>query len=464
MIRRILCAVTASLMLLSLCGCRSSDESSFVQNTKLDPNEEVKLVVIGPWSEFRGLDVVAESFRKIYPNFHLVYEELQNYPENSLTRLENDPTSVDLFLVGSGIQSEKSEFYKYAYELLSCDSPLRLDDVLDGTVTNYKLRDTRELSLYALPFGAELRGMYVNTTLLDSLGLKVPTNRTELLDAAAKLNEAGYTPFIQNPLFFAQQMLFPYVASIVANSEDNYNRVNSCEAGVSELFRDPMSFLYMITEEKNYYRYKWVETELGLFTDSSNIGLERSFLNLLDQDGDGTFEKKDDVGQVAFMPGIMSLTPGMEQLKTDYDSKIEYEFILSPVTDEGGFAYLSPTHCLSVSKNSTHIDWAMEFMNFVFTKSSNITLNEINGTIPNTSDAPQYVSDKFNLPIENVIDLGQATVDYGFYSLITTSLLNVSKGNNPKYMQDNGDGTYSTYSLEYYMQQLEEAFEKQRQQ
>lgn len=59
---------------------------------------------------------------------------------------------------------------------------------------------------------------------------------------------------------------------IIANSPDYeqlYNRVNQCEEGVSELFRDPMEFLYDLTA-KGYYNYKYVETEMNMFINNTN--------------------------------------------------------------------------------------------------------------------------------------------------------------------------------------------------
>ena len=55
------------------------------------------------------------------------------------------------------------------------------------------------------------------------------------------------------------------------------------------------------------------------------------------------------------MPGAMSLKGVMAKVKEDYHSNIDYEFILSPVGDEGGFAYLSPAAGLAVNKNSTNV-------------------------------------------------------------------------------------------------------------
>lgn len=84
-----------------------------------------------------------------------------------------------------------------------------------------------------------------------------------------------------------------------------------------------------------------------MFTDTSNEGYARYFLNI---DGEeGSYVKKDDVGAAAFMPSLIYLASTIEQMKSDYHNKIEYEFVLSPVSEEGGFAYLSPAHGIAVN-------------------------------------------------------------------------------------------------------------------
>ena len=109
-----------------------------------------------------------------------------------------------------------------------------------------------------------MRGLYVNKTLLDSFGIAVPQNISELNKACRILSENGYIPLQSNPCTFGQQLMYPYISNIIVNSGDyetKYNAVNSREAGISELFREPMSVLYSFIEN-NYYNYKYVESEL----------------------------------------------------------------------------------------------------------------------------------------------------------------------------------------------------------
>ena len=94
--------------------------------------------------------------------------------------------------------------------------------------------------------------------------------------------------------------------------------------------------------EADYYQYKYIENEYGFFLESNDEIYARDFLNIVSEDGTN-YVKKDDVGIVAFMPRTLSMGAMLEKTKADYHSEIEYEFILAPVADEGGFAYLSPT-------------------------------------------------------------------------------------------------------------------------
>lgn len=132
------------------------------------------------------------------------------------------------------------------------------------------------------------------------------------------------------------------------------------------------------------------------------------------------------------------------------------------MTDEGGCAYLSPTRAIAVNKNSADADWALEFMNYLFTEKNNKIFAEAYNTISNTKDAILYTSEKMEIPENQISELGTVTFDYGFYKIIYNTLLQISKANNPKYMNDKGDGEVVMYDFDYYMDQLSAAFKEQR--
>lgn len=412
--------------------------------------EPVKLRFAGPWEDIKALEVTAKAFNDKYPNCTVEYEYIQDYYANLEKRLASGEDTIDLF-ISNNIQSD-SPLLPYTLDLYSAEG-LDLSHTFEGLLYNFEFRsesDTKQL--YSVPFGAEMRGMYVNKTLLASLGIEVPQTLSELNEACRVLSENGYIPLHANPGTFAQQLMYPYICSIIANNEDYegvYKAIDSREAGIGSLFAKPMEILYSFIEN-NYYNYKYVENELKLFTDTSNEAYARYFLNI--GETDGTFEKIDDKGIIAFMPSTMSLESVMEKTKSDYHSEIEYEFILAPVSEEGGFAYLSPTHGIAVNKNSENAEWAIKFLDFLFEPENNELFAENYHVIPNTKDALSLISERFDIPENHICELGQVTFSYDFFSEINTCIIDVSKGNNPKYMDK--DGT-ALYPLEHYTDELE---------
>lgn len=444
-------------MTCTLFGC-----SSDINATSSVSDEEVVLKIAGSWPDCRALELVASEFSKKYPNCTISYEYLQDYTPSLMKRMEGEE-SIDLFFTNN-IQKD-SELLPYALDLNGCEG-LDLSHTFQGLIDNFTYRDAdngaNASELYAIPLGAELRGMYVNRTLLKTMNLEVPTDQASLLDACRVLKEGGYIPIQSNPGDFGQTLLYPWISNIIANADDpegTYAMVNAREPGVSELFREPLQFMYTLIEN-DYYDYKTAQNEKGLFVENSDEDYARYFLNIMEQE-DGTFIKMDDVGQVAFMPSPMSLQGVIDKTKEDYHSEIDYAFILSPVGIDGGYAYMSPAHGIAVNKDSEKLDWAIRFMNFLFQPENNVIFAEAFHIIPNTEEALSEIRSLFAISEKHISELGQVTFDYGFYETIVPTLINVSKANNPKYMQDDGNGNVALYPLDFYMEELESNFSQQ---
>lgn len=444
------CALVVSLFP----GCGSGEKKGYARSSSLASGKEVTLTLVGHTPSFKAMESVISSFSNLYPNCTVNYEYLQDYEKSLMVRLSESPDSVDLFIT-TNIQKDSARL-PYALDLNSEKDKLSLKDTFGGLVENFTLMGAEQL--YAVPMGGEIRGLFVNTTLLGTLGLSVPKNYTELLSCCKTLLDAGYVPFGGNPSNFGMLLMYPYVCSMVANASDYqavFGRVSTCAAGVSEIFRLPMSRLYEIVK-KGYYNYKYVETTYNRFTDGSDEEAVRGFLNITKQGSN--YSKADDVGAVAFMPGVMSQKESFDRAKEDYHSGIEYEFILAPVGDEGGYAYLSPADGIAVNRNSPRTEWALEFLNYLFTPDVNRSFARENDTIPNTSDALTYTAGILSVDSSRVSHLGQVTFGYEFYGIVKESVTAVSKSSNPKYFKSDG----TMYDLEYYMSALESAFAAHR--
>ncbi len=471
---RILALTLLTVLCLALAftlpGCQkatptaSNETGSYEKNTSLDTSKDITLRIASSNATWPEMENVITKFEKVYPNCTVVCEYIEEYTLNLPVRLVQKEQKIDIFRTVN-IQ-EASENKDYALNLISEESKkiLDLSGANPGLVANFKYT-AAENTQYAVPYGGEMRGMYVNKTLLAKHGLKIPTNRAELLNCCEVLYNAGYIP-MQSPVgTFAQQLMYPYVCNGIVNGGDYkkmYADIENIAPGISEHFRDAYAFLYDIVE-KGYYDYKRAEDELG-YTFDGNTGKARDFLNIRKVSEDA-YEKQDDIGKIAFMTDTQAFELDLAKVKSDYHSQIEYEFILSPVGKDGGCAYLSPADGLAVNNQSDHTDWALEFLNFFFTPENSKAFAEETGKIANTADALL----KYNVPKERACDVGQVTFSYPFYKTVTTlmmsgytdDMIGISKMTAQKYMLDNGDGTYSiAHTLEEYMARLEEEFQK----
>ena len=249
--------------------------------------------------------------------------------------------------------------------------------------------------------------------------------------------------------------MYPYVCNLIANADNYqsvYNQVENRETGTSELFSEPVGRLYDIVQN-GYYDYKFVETKFGTFTDSTDNVAVRSFLGIT-ANATGSSAKTDDIGKVAFMPQTMSFKNALDKARDDYHSGIQYQFILAPVGDDGGYAYLSPASGMAVNVNSSNTAWDLEFMNYLFAPDINKAYAADQGLIPNTADAVETINALFDVDASHVSQLGQVSFSYIFYDVMNKTLTDVSKANNPKYMQSDG----SMYPLSHYMDELEASF------
>ena len=459
----LLCLVFCVAGLPALTGCEQQGSApGYRANKSLDTSEEILLRIASSKETWPEMDNVIAKFEEVYPNCTVVCEFIESYTENLPLRLQQTEQKLDIFRT---VNIQEATVYKdNALNLISEDAKKRLDlsGANPGLVANFRYT-AGENTQYAVPFGGEMRGMYVNLTLLNKLGLQVPTNRAELLSCCQVLYDAGYVPLQSSPGTFAQQLLYPYICNSIVNGghyEEMYAAIESIEPGVSAYFRDPYAFLYEIVE-KGYFDYKRVEEELG-YAFLGSAGKAKDFLNIV-KVSDDVYEKQDDVGNIAFMLDTQGFGLELARTKADYHSQIEYAFILSPVGEDGGFAYLSPADGLAVNNQSDHIDWALEFLNFFFTPEICTAFAKETGKIPNTKDALL----EYDVPANRISDVGQVTFSYGFYKVVTTLMLGgyddmvgISKMNAEKYMRDNGDGTYSLmYTLDDYLARLEAEFQ-----
>jgi multiple sugar transport system substrate-binding protein len=397
-----------------------------------------------------------------------------NYKTNLATRLKNND-SVDLFVIPKMFNSDGSNYIKIDSYSNYCEdfraaANLDLSNTFEGLMTNSSLATGNASTLYFIPFGGEVRGLFVNKTLLASLNLSIPTTYTELVNDCKLLAGADpqgaptYVPLQGNPDSFAQLLYFPEIANRLANganAAENTAKVSTCADGVEEIFKDSLQRLYDLMANY-YYDYDYCETNLGNFKSTDDLDSIYTFLDIRKNTTTGLYEKKSDLGNVPFMPWTLSSSRLIDKIKEDYGSQVDYEFILSPTSDDGGVAYLSPSNWIAMNKQSTNAKWSLELLNYLFSTEGNSIYAKSANLIPNSKNALSDIQKMFNVPAERVCHVGQVAFSYDFFTIMKESLKDISKGNKPKYMNTNSDGTLSIYSFDHYLDKLKTAFDEQR--
>lgn len=474
---RPLCLFVLLLSLLST-GC-AKDTTAYEKNTYL-PTTPVTLRLAGQSPSFTALQTVFNNFKKIYPNVTVTYEYIQNYNTNIKKRFINDKAvsegtatsagdEIDLFITEN--ITSTSAFKDYALNLNGVGENINLSQTYSGFVKNFTIQTTNEL--YAVPLGGEVRGMYVNKTLLNEFNLKVPTNYAEFMSCCKTLKEAGYIPLRGNPGVFSQLMMYPYCCNLIANADDyqaTYDKVNTIADGASQIFYEPMHRLYEIITNY-YYNYDYVENNYYRYTNGSDTGAALDFLNApgvttYGSDGATVTKSTDKLSRTAFLPESMSFRELLDNTKEETGINQDYEFILSPVGDKGGFAYLSPATGIAVARYSPHQAFALEFMNYLFNKKINKAFAKNYYVIPNTDDAIDIFEQTFPDAASNKrsSNLGQVTFNYVFYNPMKAALMAVSKGNKQKatYMDQDANGNWSIYPFDHFMTLLETELQKNK--
>lgn len=464
----IFCFTICITSIFALTGCKKDE--GYKKNKDLDTSKEITLTLASGTDTWIEMENVISKFEAIYENCTINYEYIESYSNVLANRLALDTDKIDIFKTFNVLST--TPYKDYCYNLISDTAKeyLDLSDNHDGLVKNFQYIG-EENTQYAIPYGGEMRGLYVNTTLLNKYDLDIPTNREEFLNCCEVLYSNGLLPIQSSVGTFAQQLLYPYICNTIVNTgkyEEMYTAIDNLDEGITDYFADAFAFLYEIVS-KGYYDYKRTEDE-GKFSFTTNDVKSKDFLNILEV-SEGVYEKQDDIGEIAFLTDTQAFKLYLDKTKSDYHSEIEYEFITAPVGEDGGYAYLSPADGLAINKSSDNIEWSLEFLNFFFNKEINTDFAKESGKIPNTKDALI----EYNIDEDHACDVGQVTwTKFNFYKLITPLLISnykfeeesgtvdvpsISKMTNPKYMNES-NGTYSIkYTLEEYLAYQERIFQ-----
>lgn len=472
--KRAISFVISILAIIPLTSCSPTSGREDVINPNLDLTKNISLNIVGRFESFPAIDLAAEKFHKKYPNATITYEYMANYTNTTTglaARLAEKPESVDLFITDR--VTVNNAFLPYSLDIMTkVGNGFSLEDTFSPLVDNFVLDDGTEVKkLPSIPLGGDMRGLFVNKSLLAKYNIAIPSNRSDLIASFITLKGLGCSPIFGNPSSVAQQLYYPYIVNRITSSSDyqaTWEKVNNAdEAEVlricDPIFRDVYSnmtnYWYDYDGDRNKYN------DLDIFNSSDKT--MKAFFNVFND------IKQEGCGDIAYFPSSLASKPDFDRIKKDYAPDIDFDFIPAPVGENGGFSYISPSTGIAINKNGTNVDWSVEFLDYIFCRNINIAFSEQVSLLPNVVDLLEYSSKKLEIPLDRISHLGQATFKYNFFSVVNSKFLSpTSKGNNKKYMiktqvetdPETGEPIYeySFYSYDYYLETFKTELAKHR--
>lgn len=455
-------ALLSSLLSIFV-ACEPEDDSpQYVALSGLDTSKQVTLNIAIPYESDKGLNEVANAFRERYPNVNVVLTYLQNYNASAKTRILNN--TIDIILSRDARYEENyttvDEVAKstddYLYNF-AADTEINFSYTTDDVMSNYLFtKDNNEECMYSVPMGGELRGLFVNVTLLKQYNLEIPTNFEQFMACCATLKSQGIIPIQGNPSTMGRNIVFGELVNCLMNDATAKAALQNADADIGQYCEDVLKKLYDFTAA-GYYEYKTIENEIGNGMASEDMAA-RQFLGLVNDASTSTWATLSETDenykytQCAFWPYLNSSSGYVQSLIDDYDLDIEFKFILAPLNDadENSKAYFAPYYGLVANKNSADLLWIREFVNFFFFAENNKLYASTNGIIPNTTDAMDYLSDLYGINKDTDVTLcGEILFreDYNAATVLASAVETFTKTNPPKYMvvlvkDANGDIVY----------------------
>ena len=199
-------AVAAGLA-LGLAGCApggstAADSSRPVSKDVSGKDVTIKILDFWQNDEGKWMDAVVKDFEKQHPNI-TIKRTTQDWGQvmNTLNLRLADPNGPDIALVNNGWQSMGT--LAKGGRILNLDAYSKLygwDKEIPDTISRQLefTPDGKQMgtgSLFATPAArSSLIGLYYNKTMLDQLGLPVPTTLAEFEKDATAIKAAGKTP------------------------------------------------------------------------------------------------------------------------------------------------------------------------------------------------------------------------------------------------------------------------------
>ncbi len=190
-LKKLLCLVLALMMVISLVGCGSEEDTEAGATGTDEPITLTMWDVMASDEDARVINPIIEDWNKANPNVQIVREgyDVENYKMKLKTAMAANEAPDLIYGWGAGFM----EPFVEAGKILPLDDFLSTETVESMTsgAATYAQFDGKT---YALPFNMWYAVFYCNTELFDTYAAKVPDTYDELLEAVKIFRENDIGP------------------------------------------------------------------------------------------------------------------------------------------------------------------------------------------------------------------------------------------------------------------------------
>jgi raffinose/stachyose/melibiose transport system substrate-binding protein len=360
--KRILSAFLAALlpaMSFSACGAenassaRSGSAAAFTPS--MDAAASAAVEIVGVMDNFESLEAVIQDFNEIYPNVTVSYAKMDDYSKTMPSKvLGSDPPEIFMSYRSYFLNNRKLTDAMLDLSDMGLDTGLLRPEVAESCMYDGKM--------LCVPLMLNYQGAAVNTSLLKKEGLEIPATFESFLKTCDTLLQKGYTPLQGFPDYFYPNFLYNEWRVRLSMNADSGTIFTALNTGADG---EPLRKSFQVLAD---YRDK------GYFSDSVNLTIKDSYDKAILH----FFE-----GSTPFLICSSETMSGMKKRETKSaafaENSFSYEFCVLPVTDLGTTAVVDVWNAFSITKNSDQVEWAKEFIRFLFTADELNKMAEIKG-------------------------------------------------------------------------------------
>ena len=391
--KKVLCILVLLFTLFAFTSCKEEEKDEGFKPL-LDQEISGVISVAGHYDNFKELEEEFNRFNQYYPNVELKYTKLDNYNRVIATTLLSDAAPDIYFSMPWMMDSEEySALFENAEDLSDPNLKIDLSCIRDGLLSKDKLGKTSIVPIFTTTYG-----MMVNEDIFEKENIAIPKTYNELVDACAKLKQAGY----ENPVMgynnntsLLYSLFFPHFCASIAGNEKAIQDLNELKPEAGEYMRSSLNLI------SDFMSKNIVNLEsCNELADDYNAVIKRFF--------------EGDIPMMFSASNTVSGTQKREDPRYSNFKEHPFKYCFCPVpsTETGSFFLNTISIGFTVNKNSKNLSVANEFMRFLVSTSELNTMAQNKRMVTSCKDMKlDEIYSSFSEKIDAIIymyDLGLA--------------------------------------------------------